>query len=220
MKSVHKYLTERLSTVEPSEYEDNVELMKAVLSGDIQKVKEEFKNNPNSNPNMRDSQGRTLLYMCSQPDIAKLLIDKGADVDDTDNDWGDSALAHASYYHREALMKVLISKGANPNIPHDPKNKNKDEDGGLTPLFFMASHDKLEMVELLIKKGADVNHRAVDGSTPLMSCFMWKALAKNSAKYLISKGADVTLKDKVGNTALTYAFRRTKDAKVLAILNH
>lgn len=218
MKSVYKHLTERSAPITKKELVDNEELMKAVYTDNVDKVKEEFKNVPNSNPNMKDSQGRTLLYGCRHSEIAKILIDKGAELENTDNNQGETPLAHASYYHREKVMEVLLKAGANPNCTYDPKNRQKDNDSGMTPLHFMASYDKLDMVQLLVKKGADINATDDLKITPLMVCFMGKSLAKKTAKFLIEKGADINATDHLGQTALTYAFARTKDKNVLYML--
>ena len=46
---------------------------------------------------------------------------------------------------------------------------NAKNDAGVTPLQDAAGEDQEEVAELLIAKGADVNVKADDGSTPLHS---------------------------------------------------
>jgi hypothetical protein len=60
-----------------------------------------------------------------------------------------------------------------------------------------------EAVELLIKKGADVNHRTSGNYTPLMQA----ALVGQTeiVRILLDAGADPTVKDTGGRTAATYA---------------
>jgi len=216
MKNVLDYLTERASVSVKSELIYNDELTKAVLLGDVQKVKEEFKKVPNSDPDATDSQGRTLLYMCRDKEIAKILINQGANVNAV-NTKGQSILAHVAYYHRLEIMELMLKAGANPNVVYAPNEDHNES--GLTPLHFMCSHDKIEMVELLVKKKADINaNNNPFKETPLMTCFRYKSLAKKSARFLLSKGADKTLVNVVGSTALDFARVRTKDKNILELL--
>jgi ankyrin repeat protein len=67
----------------------------------------------------------------------------------------------------------------------------------------MHALEVLEMVQLLIAHGADVNQKNFRGATPLMAA----AIGRNVAvvKYLIEKGADVNARDQESYTALMYA---------------
>ena len=55
-----------------------------------------------------------------------------------------------------------------------------------------------DILELLITKGADVNARANNGSTPLHDAIMF--LPEECIKYLISKGADPDIANNEGKT--------------------
>ena len=55
-----------------------------------------------------------------------------------------------------------------------------------------------DILELLISKGADVNARANNGSTPLHDAIMF--LPEECIKYLISKGADPDIDNNEGKT--------------------
>jgi hypothetical protein len=82
-------------------------------------------------------------------DIVKLLIEKGAQVDEARI--GDSVtplLIAAGHGHLE-IVKLLIEKGAQVN-------QARISDGGL-PLFFAAQNGHAEVVELLIQKGAEID---------------------------------------------------------------
>jgi ankyrin repeat protein len=57
-----------------------------------------------------------------------------------------------------AASKLLIEKGANVNAIVD---------GGGNLLFFIAPSGKEDLVELLLKNGAKVNHKNKYGDTPL-----------------------------------------------------
>ena len=61
----------------------------------------------------------------------------------------------------EAQARALLDRGA----AIDAKDRE-----GKTALAKAAEADKLPLVRLLLQRGADVNRRAVDGSTPLFYC--------------------------------------------------
>ena len=54
-----------------------------------------------------------------------------------------------------------LAAGADVNA-----NANAKNDGGFTPLHYAASWDHKEIAELLIAKGAGVNAKTNDGTTP------------------------------------------------------
>ena len=84
---------------------------------------------------------------------------------------------------------------------------------GLTPLHFASGEGHMEVVKLLIAKGADVDAKDNDGWTPLIS-----ARTKEIAELLIAKGADVDAKDNDGWTPLHNAVvNRPKEVTELLI---
>ena len=119
----------------------------------------------------------------------------------------------------------------------------------VTPLWCAAVANKLDVVKLLIKHGADVNATSDTQSTPVRSaCFMTnievvKYLVDNGAdihkpninggtclinsvqsvdlcRYLIEKEADVNAQDNSGNLALHYAIREGRMETVKLLLKH
>jgi ankyrin repeat protein len=87
-------------------------------------------------------------------------------------------------------------------------------------LLKAAANNTPEVVEVLIKAGANVNTRnpAVHNEdTPLM-----RAAAYNChpevITMLIKAGADVNARDNMGGTALNWAARSTRSSEVIAIL--
>jgi uncharacterized protein len=101
-------------------------------------------------------------------------------------------------------VKLMISRGANINLPGDE---------GVTPLMTAARvtyRGGVEMTALLIKHGANVNARASRGSTALMYA-SWGVAAHYQDEYvevvrlLIKHGAKVNVKNKMGYTPLSIA---------------
>ncbi len=123
-------------------------------------------------------------------EMAKFLIEKGADVDSMNNYRETPLYAAAEKGHYE-MAKFLIEKGADVNIA----NKNKK-----TPLYKAAENGHYEMAKFLIEKGADVNKIVYYARTPL-----YAAAEKGHyemVKFLIEKGADVDSVNYYGETPL------------------
>jgi ankyrin repeat protein len=128
--------------------------------------------------------------------IAMLLLEKGADVNLINRD------------HKTALM--IAADAGNDNIAAlllsttDIDFNIKRSICGSTPLMLAARLGKLQILRLLLKKGADVDLTNLAGETALMIAV--KAGQKNTVKLLLS-AADVALdtKDYLGKTALMCA---------------
>jgi hypothetical protein len=86
---------------------------------------------------------------------------------------------------------------------------NLVDEQGRTPLLLAAQKDQLKFVEVLVKKGVDVNaQKDKKGRTALHIAAMWRA-SKDLIKFLLKKKADVSAKDtNGGNTPLHAAAAR------------
>jgi ankyrin repeat protein len=109
------------------------------------------------------------------------------------------------------IAKILLEQKANPNVP--PMNTANPQVMGYTPLGAGAITGGRPMVELLLKAGALVNGRGVDGWAPLMTAVAYGET--ETAAYLLSKGADPDLQNRLGKTARDYAQERlAKEPKI------
>jgi hypothetical protein len=89
--------------------------------------------------------------------------------------------------------------------------------GGHTPLHIAASRDQTDIVELLIRAGANPNVKDQEGLTPLHLA-AGNHSSTNLASTLISEGANVNAKNKYGYTPLhIVAFSPLKDLAELLI---
>lgn len=87
------------------------------------------------------------------------------------------------------MLEVFIDNGANVDAVDDVR--------GWSLLFWAVAHCNTKAVQLLVKKGADVNLTDKDGYTPLHL-----AQTPIIAQILIDKGANVKARGKDGNTPL------------------
>lgn len=77
----------------------------------------------------------------------------------TTNDFGITKLAKASGEGDIALVKDLLSQGADPNL---------SEDMGEPPLLWAIRSNNDDIVKILLAAGADPNFKTFEGITPLM----------------------------------------------------
>ncbi len=112
---------------------------------------------------------------------------------------GFTVLGLASYFGHFSLVKLLLEKGANPNIPSNNQFK-------VAPLHSACAISNFDIAELLIRYGANVNATQMQGATSLHST------AHNGetllTKLLIENGADINAKMDNGRTPLSMAIER------------
>ncbi len=119
------------------------------------------------NVNQKDKNGNTPLLLvtknlpnCSyNQEVAKLLIDKGADIDARDKN-GDTPLIAAMRLNKDKyFIKFLIKYGAEINV-----QSKKD---GITPLIIEVKHKNEPMVKILLERYAKRGLKDKDGMSAL-----------------------------------------------------
>ncbi|MGB3863083.1 MAG: ankyrin repeat domain-containing protein, partial [Candidatus Aminicenantaceae bacterium] len=102
----------------------------------------------------------------------------------------------------EAVQQGDISKTQNL-IAKDPSVLNSKTEDGRTPLHVAVMGGHKELVEYLIREGANIDAPDKEGRTPLLNAIMLKK--PDLAHRLIKLGADVKIKSEEGANAIIYA---------------
>lgn len=147
------------------------------------------------NARMRFEHHASVLHLAtmsnSDPEVIKLLISAGADVNAAD-DSGYTPLfvAVVRSDHATAFAQTLLAEHADPN---------RADAGGRTPLHFavMEHEEDAELLKLLVRAGANVNAADAQGATPLHV-----AVHGDAVRVLLSAGANPNARDKRGRTPL------------------
>ncbi len=139
-----------------------------------------------ANPLAKDYSGRIPIHFMQSDDldalkIAEMLVQRGNDVNSADNA-GASVLLQNCVYGNIHMVRFLLAHGARV----DACDGNGD-----TPLlgcFRTVSTPRIsDIVQLLIARGADVNHRNKQRETALSLAKMWED--KQSIRLLQTAGA-------------------------------
>uniref|UniRef100_G3T747 Uncharacterized protein n=1 Tax=Loxodonta africana TaxID=9785 RepID=G3T747_LOXAF len=141
--------------------------------------------------NVQDRENRSPLIKCQKENCTTLLLNLGADPNLVDFE-SSSALHYAVCGHSVSLVEKLLEHKASL----EAQNK-----AGYTS--FAVSEDNAEMVEFLLKKGADVNASDNSQRTPLMIALSNEPTSLVS--FILQQDVDLSCQDIYGFTAEEYA---------------
>lgn len=149
---------------------------------------------------VQNKDGWTALQWAAQRGheaLAELVLSKGADVNATDNFFGQSAFYLAVKNRRVGLVGILLANGANMGF---------DQESRRAALNWAARDGRADVVELLLKGGADADLRGgvlVHGATALHLA----ALNGHGSviRLLLANGADIAVNASYGGSACNWA---------------
>lgn len=184
----------------------NKELIEAIVSGDLRAVESLLTKGAGSNA--KGEYGETPLGVAAtygRADVIRLLVESDVDINSKDGD-GHTALMIGSLQEQLKAVQTLLDLGADVNV--------KDNETGWTALHYGVGHT--EIVRTLLATGAEVDARARNGATPLMSAIA--AGNQESPFLLLQAGADPNAKLWNGHTVLMGAAWNGRCGVVRALL--
>ena len=181
--------------------------------------------------NTQAKDGSTALIIASNNGrtnhVQMLLENYKVDVN-IKNKYGKSALMGASNKGHLDTVRVLLEHGYSlthltllthsSNLTYSLRAcSNAQAKDGKTSLMFACYRGKIDVVRLLLEKGADQSIRAKDGATPLL----WATSGNRSdiLQLLLENGGNINVQDENGETALIKAaIKGNQDAKLIRLL--
>jgi uncharacterized protein len=135
-------------------------------------------------PNTRDEKGQVGLYLALRSDASQvaeaLWAHPGLDVEAA-NSAGETPLMMAALRGRLAWARRLLDRGANPHRV------------GWAPVHYAATGPDPGVVALLLTRGAPVDARSPNGTTPLMMAARYGN--QDSVDVLLKAGANARLRN-------------------------
>lgn len=153
-------------------------------------------------------------------EVLVALVRHGADINATDA-WDQTALTVATMYNVVEGVTLLLECGADPNYCVNELKRPvyvavDQADAGMlvilldhgatipsTLLHFCAKRDRVNMIDVLLERGVQVDTRDDNELTPLMMACRAHNIA--CVKLLLKCGADTCVVDKDGNSPLQHA---------------
>jgi ankyrin repeat protein len=223
---IMKLLLAKDADIEARQEHDATPLACATYDGNTESTKFLIEHGANIEAKLNDGETTPLLRAVSQQyvETAKLLLDKGANIHAT---WRGLSAVHVAMLgdrlsNRKSdkeMVSLLVEKGLESPPIHlaaffgdlqklksclnDGTKIDEQDTAGFTPLHCAVSGDHTDVVEFLLRNGANVNAKTMNGWTPL--AFVWPV---DMAALLIANGADVRIASKFGTTVLHGAVNR------------
>ena len=163
------------------------------------------------------------------PDSVEALLDHGAEVDMRDEAFTQTALMIAAREGHLEVVTMLLKQGADPKastalgkvpdfvapnsvpgfgfgigilrggVPAD-RGRREPAPGGMTPLHYAARHNHVEVAELLLDAGAELNAKEANGIWPLLMAISNDNMPM--AHYLLEQDALINDQDWYGRSPL------------------
>ncbi|KAI9005202.1 ankyrin repeat-containing domain protein [Gaertneriomyces semiglobifer] len=181
----------------PGPGSEELGLHAASQRGDLIRIKELIESGQ-AHATDKDGEGITALHWAAinnHLDVAKYLLDMGAEVDIAGGELMATPLHWATRSGHTTMVMLLYTKGADPS---------RQDNQGYNALHLSSHAGHVFMAALLLSLGMDVNAPDNFGRTGLM----WSAYQGNSLETLeefIRCGADLELVDSTGLSSLHWA---------------
>lgn len=198
-----------LKGIAQSDQNINESFLKAIYAKDFSLMEKLLKEGADINASLREGMSTPLAEAAYLGDIAVIdyLLSKGAKVEGTEK-FPNSPIYFAIYKGRLSIVKRFLDLGVDPNYAWP------STDGG-TLLITAVQDGQLEVVKLLVRRGADVNFCGNAELSPLFRAIIYDRL--NIFKFLLSKGACLNGQDRVALSEVKWVDVK-RDKKYIELL--
>jgi ankyrin repeat protein len=142
-------------------------------------------------------------------DFVKKYLEKQPEIMNQFAVDGFTALGLSCFFNQKAIAHFLLQKGADPNI-------TSNNDFKVTPLHSAAAISQIDIVNILLQNGANVNAKQSSGVTALHSAAHNGAI--DIVKILLQNGADKDAKTEDGKSVLDFAIEG-RFTEIIILLN-
>jgi hypothetical protein len=211
--SGEQYLDENLVPLWTASYDGDEDAVRRILMDDNVEIEQ---GHMGSTP--------LLAAVCQgNPEIVDLLLKAGADSTFQSEKLGKTCLTSAAYYGQSEITRILLlHESMKPPSMSSIHNNSTFVDtvrgDGASALTLAVSNNHMDIAQMLIENGADVNLRNLDtGETPLFD-----AVRERHAElvpFLLEHGADVKQPNFRGSTLLHEAVFREDTQLVQTLIN-
>lgn len=193
--AVYVVLTLCFSSARAGAYED---FFRAVVLDDARAVENLLQRG--FDPNALDEKGQAALYLSQREGafkVAEVLLANPQTRVDLVNAAGETALMMTALRGHSAWIERLINRGARV------EGGAEGTAPGWTPLHYACAGPEVKAVQLLLTRGARIDARSPNGTTPLMMAAKYGSEA--AVDLLLKQGADARLRNDLNLSAADFA---------------
>ena len=196
--------------------DNNTQLFEYIHKQDLTNIKKLIEETKDIDLNIRDDSNNYLIQFIiiyNKYDFIDLFVDKKCKIDIINNE-GKTLLYYGIKYNYYNLVEKLLDIKCIGFPIIDLKDKNL-----YYPIHYAIMYNNIKIVELLLKKGADINQKDGNGNSPLMTSIKLKY--NKISKFLLNdKKINLNITNNIGESALHIACNYEQEQIVELILEN
>ncbi len=203
----------------------DIDFCNICATGTVEEVRQAL--DSGANIAAQDPQGKTALMYAAEKNslkVVQVLLKAEAKIINAKDKDGMTVLMYAAKSNDDpAVMEELLNAvdEFNGQGIWPFKNKvgiNDKSKKGKTALMFAVENNSPAVVQVLLKREADVNAKDKDDKTVLMRVLEGKTISSEIVTLLLREGADVNIKNGQGMTVLMWAVAKNFSPEVVELL--
>ena len=194
----------------------NTQLFEYINKQDWANIKKIIEENKDIDLNIRDDSNNYLIQfiiLYNKYDLIDLFVEKKCKIDIINNE-GKTLLYYGIKYNYYKLVEKLLDINYTGFPILDLKDKNK-----FYPIHYAIMDNNIKILELLLKKGSDINQKDGNGNTPLILSI--KSKFNKISKFLLeNKNININITNNIGETALHVACNYEQESIIEILLDN